>query len=111
MQDVLNESYNARLFESGGLRSRYHNARYHWVANELNKLGLMTPRIIELGCFDAKTLNFIDKPSYYLGLDADWENGLTEGRKQWAPARKCWAAGDPGERASGACAMVHPIAN
>jgi hypothetical protein len=77
--------YNERLFKGSGLRFTYHMARYHWLASEVRKLAIRKPRIVELGCFDAKTLDFLSfaAPSYYLGLDAGWENGLRLGRQRW----------------------------
>ncbi len=45
-------SYNERLFQSRGLRSAYHLERYRWLAREM--AGISSPRVIELGCFDAK---------------------------------------------------------
>jgi hypothetical protein len=77
--------YNERLFSGKGLRLAYHSARYHWLASQMRQLPICGPRILELGCFDAKTLDFImfAKPSYYLGLDAGWEGGLREGREKW----------------------------
>jgi len=103
MPDLLAVPYNIRLFESGGLRSLYHNSRYRWLAREIERSGVAAPRIIELGCFDAKTLHFIDRPAYYLGLDDDWENGLSEGRKLWdgqpsVELLKCHSAADIPER-------------
>jgi hypothetical protein len=79
------QGYNERLFKGKGLRFAYHTARYYWLASQIRKLAIRNPRIIELGCFDAKTLDFISfaKPSYYLGLDAGWENGLHLGRQRW----------------------------
>jgi hypothetical protein len=79
------QGYNERLFSGKGLRYAYHSARYHWLASEIRKLGIRQPRIVELGCFDAKTLDFISfaRSSYYLGLDAGWENGLRQGRERW----------------------------
>jgi hypothetical protein len=79
------QGYNERLFSGKGLRFAYHAARYHWLASEIRSLSINNPRVLELGCFDAKTLNFISfaKPAYYLGLDAGWENGLTQGNQRW----------------------------
>lgn len=74
-------SYNERLF-SGGLRASYHLSRYKWVSHELRKLS--PTRIVELGCFDAKLLDFIGHPAYYLGIDAGWENGLSSAQQKWA---------------------------
>jgi hypothetical protein len=48
------------------------------------KLNIRRPRIIELGCYDAKTILYLnDEPEEYLGLDANWEGGLDIGRLQW----------------------------
>jgi len=67
------------------MRSLYHMSRYRWLANEVRKTGIGSPRIIELGCFDAKTISFLHvHPSYYLGLDANWEGGLDQGKRLWA---------------------------
>ena len=82
---IAPQGYNERLFAGKGLRFSYHVARYRWLASEIQKLGISSPRMIELGCFDAKTLDFIayTRPAYYLGLDAGWENGLQQGREKW----------------------------
>jgi SAM-dependent methyltransferase len=40
---------------------------------------------VELGCFDGKVLGCIEPmPRRYLGLDANWEGGLDQARRQWA---------------------------
>jgi len=37
-----------------------------------------------LGCYDGKTIEFLDcPPETYLGLDANWEGGLDSGREKW----------------------------
>lgn len=79
----LTRGYNERLF-SGGVRSWYHLARYRWLRKVLSPVISNDSRVIELGCFDAKTLTHLGaKPSYYLGLDAGWENGLNQARRRW----------------------------
>jgi len=51
--------------------------------NELNNLNLRNLTIIELGCYDGKILNFLKHPpKEYLGLDANWENGLNIAKKK-----------------------------
>lgn len=50
----------------------------------MRQLSLNRPTIIELGCYDAKTIEFLDcVPETYLGLDANWEGGLDAGRLKW----------------------------
>jgi hypothetical protein len=76
-------AYNRRLFAGRGIRSSYHCARFHWLSEQIRNCGLPSPRVIELGCFDAKTIDFIrEPPTYYLGLDAGWENGLFRAMEQ-----------------------------
>src|SRR6267142_3986212 len=67
--------YNERLF-SGGLRSRLHFARFHWIRGELERLGVKPTRVLELGCYDGRALDFIPSPQRYVGMDANWEGGL-----------------------------------
>ncbi len=76
-------SYNERLF-SGGLRGRLHNARYIWVAENIKKYHCDYENVLEIGCFDGKVIDFLErKPKYYLGLDANWEGGLDIANKKW----------------------------
>lgn len=75
--------YNERLF-SGGLRGRLHLSRFDWLAKSLTRLGCRSQSVIELGCFDAKSIEFMpDKPVRYLGLDANWEGGLDIAKEKW----------------------------
>ncbi len=74
MNDKL--SYNDRIF-SKGVRSRLHYARFYWLREKTKKWWAKPASILELGCFDAKTISFLDpKPIRYSGYDANWENGL-----------------------------------
>ncbi len=76
-------TYNERLF-SGGFRTRLHTARFLWVALMIEKSGCPHDSIVEVGCFDAKTLGYLrELPSRYLGLDADCDGGLQTAAKQW----------------------------
>jgi hypothetical protein len=50
----------------------------------MRKLDLKRARMIELGCYDGKTIEFLDGiPEKYLGLDANWEGGLDTGKIKW----------------------------
>lgn len=69
--------YNERLFEGRGWRARMHQARFTWLRGALRRHDCTPVSVIELGCFDAKTLDYLPTPpERYLGLDANWEGGL-----------------------------------
>jgi hypothetical protein len=80
------KSYNERLFAKG-FRRRWHLARFHWLADVLEAdFGgrLADASVVELGCFDGKTLRFLrTPPKTYSGFDANWGNGLDLAREQW----------------------------
>lgn len=83
MKRKADTGYNERLFSSG-LRKRLHLARFHWLRRKLPKLQGARTRVIELGCFDGKVLEFLpEAPEYYVGYDANWEDGLAAGRAKW----------------------------
>jgi len=87
------KSYNLRLFS--GWRAFHHYRRYYWIRNKLNNFDLKDLTIIELGCYDGKVLNLLEStPKEYLGLDADWEDGLniakeTYNNKEFASFKFC----------------------
>ncbi|MCP3887292.1 MAG: class I SAM-dependent methyltransferase [Desulfobulbaceae bacterium] len=68
--------YNENLFGTG-LRGKLHFARFHWLNNSIQNLNLEYESVIELGCYDGKTIDFLpNKDVRYLGLDANWDSGL-----------------------------------
>lgn len=76
--------YNERLF-SRGLRRKLHLARFHWVNAEITRWHGSSRSVLELGCFDGKLIDFLsDKPSRYVGFDANWEGGLDAAKVKWA---------------------------
>jgi hypothetical protein len=83
MTAIAREDYNQRLF-SGNWRSCIHLSRFYWLAAQMRRLNLNRVSIIELGCYDGKTIEFLDAaPEKYLGLDANWEGGLDSGKVKW----------------------------
>jgi len=83
MRRMMDYGYNERLF-SGGIRAKIHYSRFHWLARSLASLKCQPRRVLELGCFDGKTINFLPvMPDAYLGLDANWEGGLEIARANW----------------------------
>lgn len=78
------DNYNERLFNGKSIRSKLHIARYIWLQKKLRSYNCPTQSILELGCFDGKTLEYLDKrPALYEGYDANWEGGLDMGKQQW----------------------------
>ena len=77
--------YNERLFESGGLRSYLHRSRFRWFRKAAESRVREELRLIELGCFDGRLLNYCPSPpSLYEGFDAGWEGGLDLAKKRYA---------------------------
>ncbi len=73
MRNTAEYGYNERLFSSG-IRKKLHASRFYWLANCLTKLNFQYIRVLELGCFDRKTIDYLPlKPLRYLGFDASWE--------------------------------------
>jgi hypothetical protein len=77
--------YNELFFSGKGLRSYYHFARYRWLRKRVEERTSGPLRIVELGCFDAKSIDFLPpRLESYVGLDANWDNGLDMGRARFA---------------------------
>lgn len=77
------KEYNERLFRRGW-RKYLHESRYTWLRASMKRLQLADVSILELGCFDAKTIDYVPFGfSRYVGYDANWERGLTIGLKRW----------------------------
>ena len=76
--------YNERLFGKG-FRGFLHTARFRWLRRSLQQLGITGATVLELGCFDGKTIGFLPfQPTVYKGYDADWEDGLPLAIARWA---------------------------
>lgn len=76
-------SYNQRLF-TGGFRKWLHEARFLWLRHVCHTMNLNSESVLELGCFDARTLPYFPiKPKRYYGFDANWEGGLDIARKTY----------------------------
>jgi 2-polyprenyl-3-methyl-5-hydroxy-6-metoxy-1,4-benzoquinol methylase len=75
--------YNERLFKDG-FRGSLHRARFVWFKQQINRLRIEPKAILELGCFDGKLIDYLDKkPERYVGFDANWEGGLEIARAKW----------------------------
>jgi len=77
------KAYNERLFKKGW-RKYLHESRYLWLYDKMCALNIVSPSILELGCFDAKTINYLPFGfCKYVGYDANWEGGLVAGKERW----------------------------
>ncbi|MFQ5565065.1 MAG: methyltransferase domain-containing protein [Paracoccaceae bacterium] len=75
--------YNERVF-GGGLRAFIHNGRFNWVRRVCKRRGQDLSSVFELGCFDGRLLDWLPaEPGYYLGIDADWEGGLSAAQERF----------------------------
>jgi hypothetical protein len=73
---MIDSEYNKRLFAKG-LRKSFHLSRFKWLEKIINKYSIKTNSVLELGCFDGWSIDYIKpKPKSYDGYDANWENGL-----------------------------------
>jgi Methyltransferase domain len=78
------DNYNERLFSGKGFRSKLHFARYLWFRNKVKEYKCPADTVLELGCFDGKTIEFLQPPpKQYDGYDANWEGGLDIGIDKW----------------------------
>lgn len=69
-------NYNERLF-SGGVRKWIHEARFFWLSRKCQEFNLVQETVLELGCFDARSISYLPNPPLrYSGYDANWEGGL-----------------------------------
>ena len=76
--------YNNVLFNSSRLRRFIHLSRFYWLKNVIKKYRIEFKNILEIGCGDGKTIEFLpsDKFNYY-GLDANWDNSLDLARENY----------------------------
>lgn len=76
--------YNERLF-NGGIRKWFHTARFRWLKKKCIQHKVSLDFVIEIGCFDARSLDFFpEAPKEYYGFDAGWEGGLELARVKYA---------------------------
>ena len=78
------DTYNERLFARPGLRRFYHMARFNWVRDKIDRHVGAGLRLIELGCYDGRLFEVLGaRVSQYVGLDANWGEGLTLAREKY----------------------------
>ncbi len=80
----FNRSYNQRLFEDNAIRRYLHNGRFRWFKAKCQQYHVGDMRMIELGCFDGRLIDFCPvSPVHYEGYDAGWEGGLEIAMKKF----------------------------
>lgn len=73
---------NRRLFATG-LRKWLHEARFNWLQKRCDGFWQSGMRIVEFGCFDARSLAYLpDDFASYSGFDAGWEGGLSRAQSR-----------------------------
>lgn len=74
LEDI--KSYKERIY-SDKIRKKYHESRFVFLRNSIKKYNISTKYVVEIGCGDAKSLEYIpQKPELYIGIDANWEGLL-----------------------------------
>ena len=85
IDNIYNTDYNEHLFKSNSLRRFLHLARYRWVLRMIEKYKIKTNNVLEIGCYDAKILEFLkNKPSRYTGYDANWGEGIKVAKEKYS---------------------------
>jgi hypothetical protein len=80
---IAKSGYNERLFQ-GGLRGWLHNGRFIWLRRICEGMGLDTSEVVELGCFDARSIAYLpSEPIVYCGYDSNWEGGLDVAKEKF----------------------------
>ena len=81
------KSYNDRLFD-GGIREKFHLARFKWVKNQLNSKKFKNlKKIVDFGCYDGRMSDYLDQTYFYTGIDANWENGLDIAKEKYIDSK------------------------
>jgi hypothetical protein len=81
------DTYNDRLFNGNRARRFLHERRFWWLIDRLRRLSIRRADIIEIGCYDAKTISYLERSGItvnrYVGYEA--ADYLVEGvGAQWA---------------------------
>lgn len=80
----MQQHYNDNLFNKKTLRGKLHFARYFWLEDQVKKYSPNVTSVLELGCFDGKTLDYLPKNlSVYDGFDANWGGGLDKAKQSY----------------------------
>ena len=81
------DAYNDSLFHGNRARRFLHERRFWWLVDRLRRMHIARADIIEIGCYDAKTISYLERRgitvSRYVGYEAaDYLVDSTQA--QWA---------------------------
>jgi hypothetical protein len=81
------DAYNDRLFHGNRARRFLHERRFWWLIDRLRRLSIRRADIIEIGCYDAKTISYLERNGIavnrYVGYEAD-DEVFVRAQPQWA---------------------------
>ena len=81
------DTYNDRLFNGNLARRFLHERRFWWLIDRLRRLGIRRADVIEIGCYDAKTISYLERSGVavnrYIGYEAD-DDIFDWVKAQWA---------------------------
>jgi hypothetical protein len=81
------DTYNDRLFNGNRARRFLHERRFWWLVDRLRRLSIRRADIIEIGCYDAKTISYLERGGIivnrYIGYEAA-DYLVDSVRAQWA---------------------------
>lgn len=81
------DTYNDRLFHGNRARRFLHERRFWWLVDRLRRLHISRAAVIEIGCYDAKTISFLERGGIavtrYVGYEAD-ADVFARAQPQWA---------------------------
>ena len=69
------DTYNDRLFHGNRARRFLHERRFWWLIDRLHRMHISRAAVIEIGCYDAKTISYLERGGIavtrYVGYEAD----------------------------------------
>lgn len=81
------DTYNDRLFNGNRARRFLHERRFLWLTDRLRRLNIRRADVIEIGCYDAKTISYLERSGIvvnrYIGYEAD-DDIFDWVKAQWA---------------------------
>ena len=83
----MSDTYNDQLFNGNRARRFLHERRFLWLIDGLRRLNIRRADVIEIGCYDAKTISYLERSGIavnrYIGYEAD-DDIFDWVKAQWA---------------------------